>query len=411
MPDSDDQFFEGIDLLDPTKIVPEELVPVRRVGKLTLDRNPTNFFAETEQVAFCAGNFVPGIQPTDDPLLQARLFSYLDTQLTRLGGPNFQQIPINRPRAAVNDNERDGFMQQAIHEGRASYAPNSVGGGCPFADPDGAFVVPPEAVSGTKIRERAQSFDDHFSQATLFWNSMALPERDHIVGAFSFELGKCESDEVVERVLGNLAQVDGELCERVAANVGKRAPRGRPATDAGSSPALSMMLSEPGPVAGRVVGVLVGAVVDLGAITRLRRSLTAASAVLQVVAPHGGPLDTAGGPNGRNGARATLLADKAYFHAQAVELDAVVIAPGCVPDPALAVQAQEAYRHHKPIAAWGDGVHVLDAFGIPASAPGVVTGASMNDDFTGALVEAMGWHRFWERGPSVELVGAGAAVS
>ena len=151
MPDTKDQTFEGIDLLDPTKIVPEELCPVRIVGTMTLDRNPANYFAETEQVAFHPGHLVPGIDIVDDPLLHARLFSYLDTQLTRLGGPNFSQIPINRPVAPVNDNNRDGFMQQAVHEGIAPYTPNSLGGGCPFAR-IGDGTLHPRAPSGRRAR-------------------------------------------------------------------------------------------------------------------------------------------------------------------------------------------------------------------------------------------------------------------
>ncbi len=235
LPDSDDQFFEGIDLLDPTKIVPEELAPVRLVGKLTLNRNPSNFFAETEQVAYHPGHLVRGIDLTDDPLLHGRLFSYLDTQLTRLGGPNFSQLPINRPHAAVNDNHRDGFGQQAIHEGRAPYVPNSIGGGCPFAaivagEPapgtDGAYVHVPRAVDGPKVRERPASFDDHYSQATLFWNSLSDVERDHVVGGFSFELSKVAEPDIVERMVANLANVDADLCGRVAGNLGLRVPKG-----------------------------------------------------------------------------------------------------------------------------------------------------------------------------------------
>ena len=150
MPDSEDQYFEGIDLLDATKIVPEELVPVQPIGRMTLNRNPTNFFAEVEQVAFHVGHLVRGIEVVDDPLMQARLFSYLDTQLTRLGGPNFSQIPINRPHAPVNDNFRDGFMQQAVHHGRTPYLPNAVGGGCPFlaGAEDGGYIHVPRMVAG-----------------------------------------------------------------------------------------------------------------------------------------------------------------------------------------------------------------------------------------------------------------------
>ncbi len=261
-PDNDDQSFEGIDLLDPTKLVPEELAPVRIIGRLTLDRNPTNFFAETEQIAFCTAHVPRGIDFTDDPLLQARNFSYLDTQLTRLGGPNFDQLPINRPRSPVNSNQRDGFGQHAIHEGVAPYFPNSLGGGCPFHAGAAGMVHVPRPVEGTVVRERAQSFDDHFTQATMFWNSMTPPERDHIVGAFSFELGKCVHPEVRERMVGNLANVAAELCERVAANLGLDVPSGAPAADAGSSPALSQVPAEPGPILGRVVGVLAADGVD-----------------------------------------------------------------------------------------------------------------------------------------------------
>ena len=174
-PDTEDQMFEGIDLLDPTKLVPEELAPVRLVGRMTLDRNPDNFFAETEQVAFCTAHVPRGIDFTDDPLLAARNFSYLDTQLTRLGGPNFNQLPINRPRAAVNTGQRDGFGQHAIHEGVTAYTPNSLGGGCPFYAGETGAVAVPRPVTGRIVRERAASFDDHYSQATLFWNSMLSP--------------------------------------------------------------------------------------------------------------------------------------------------------------------------------------------------------------------------------------------
>ena len=205
MPDSDDQYFEGIDLLDATKLVPEELVPVQPIGPMTLNRSPTNFFAEVEQVAFHVGHLVRGIEVVDDPLMHARLFSYLDTQLTRLGGPNFNQIPINRPDAPVNDNFRDGFSQQAVHHGRTPYLPNAVGGGCPFlaAVEDGGYIHVPREVQGAKVRERGP--DDPYAQATLFWNSMTEVEQDHIVDAYTFELGKVEVPAVVERMVRRLA--------------------------------------------------------------------------------------------------------------------------------------------------------------------------------------------------------------
>src|SRR4051812_4747456 len=203
-PDTPEETFEGIDLLDATKLVPEELAPVQPIGLLTLNGNPTNFFAETEQVAFHTGHLVPGIDATDDPLLQARNFSYLDTQLTRLGGPNFNQIPINRPHAPVNDMLRDGFHQHAVHGGVAPYKPNSLDGGCPFfagAD-DAAFVDSPVRVAeATKVRENPASYDDHYSQVRQFWLSMTPVEKEHIVRSYTFELGKCYEQAIKERQL------------------------------------------------------------------------------------------------------------------------------------------------------------------------------------------------------------------
>src|SRR5688572_8828931 len=222
MPDTPDQTFEGIDLLDATKIVPEELCPVRTLGVLTLDRNPTNFFAETEQVAFHPGHVVPGIGFTNDPLLQGRLFSYTDTQLLRLGGPNFHEIPINRPIAPVHNNQRDGHMRQTINKSRAAYEPNTLGGGCPFQAGAhmGGFVSHMEKLSGPKVRERSEKFFDHFSQARLFYQSQTDIERDHIVSAFRFELGKVEVPEIRERMVTILNQVDPQLAERVASGLG-----------------------------------------------------------------------------------------------------------------------------------------------------------------------------------------------
>jgi catalase len=187
-----DEHTFAFDLLDPTKVVPEELVPVERVGRLVLDRNPDNFFVETEQVAFHPGHLVPGIEFTDDPLLQGRLFSYTDTQLSRLGGPNFHEIPINRPVAEMHNNQRDGHMRQSINVGRVVYHPNTLGGGCPMqaGGAAGGFVSHPEAIDGQKVRERGEKFFDHFSQATLFWNSQSDPEKQHIVQALRFGQGR-----------------------------------------------------------------------------------------------------------------------------------------------------------------------------------------------------------------------------
>ncbi|HEU4405087.1 MAG TPA: catalase [Polyangiaceae bacterium] len=210
------------DLLDPTKLVPEELVPVRRVGKMVLNRNPDNFFAETEQVAYCVSNVVPGIDVTDDPLMQARLFSYLDTQLTRLGGPNHVEIPINRPIAPVHNHQQDGFHRQRINASRANYFPNSLGGGCPMAAlGQGGYVHAPARTEGAKTRARSESFLDHFSQAAMFLHSMTPPERQHLVDACRFELGKVERKEIRERVIKNVfARIDPVFAGEVARAVG-----------------------------------------------------------------------------------------------------------------------------------------------------------------------------------------------
>ncbi len=284
MPDSVDQSFEAIDLLDATKVVPEELVPVQPIGRMTLNRNPANFFAEVEQVAYHTGHLVRGIEVVDDPLMQARLFSYLDTQLTRLGGPNFAQIPINRPVAPVNDNLRDGFMQQAVHQGRTPYLPNAVGGGCPFlAGPeDGGYVHVPRMVQGRKVRERGR--DDEYDQATLFWNSMSQVEQDHIVDAYTFELAKVEVPAVVERMVVRLALVDAELARRVCIGLGLPAPSGANESGDGddppdatgglsSAPSLAMITDNAYPCDGRVVHILANDGADLSGIRTVRDEL------------------------------------------------------------------------------------------------------------------------------------------
>ncbi|WP_037772920.1 catalase, partial [Streptomyces pristinaespiralis] len=278
-PDTPEQTFEGIDLLDPTNIVPEELAPVQPIGLLTLNTNPSNFFAETEQVAFHPGHLVPGIDITDDPLLSGRLFSYLDTQISRLGGPNFAQIPVNRTHAPVNDMLRDGMHQTAVHRGVAPYRPNSLDGGCPFqAGADlGAYVeVPVTVPAAKKVREAPDSFADHFSQPRRFWLSMSPVEREHIIAAYSFELGKCYEQAVKERGLRVLANIDPELCAGVAAALGLPAPEPtEPLASVEPSPALSQV-GQTWPLDGRVIGIVADAGCDLDGVRTVRRSVLAA---------------------------------------------------------------------------------------------------------------------------------------
>ncbi|MCW2539373.1 MAG: catalase [Frankiales bacterium] len=400
MPDDGSDAFEGIDLLDPTKIVAEELVPVQLVGKLTLNRNPTNYFAETEQVAFHTGHLVPGIEVTNDPLMQARLFSYLDTQLTRLGGPNFSQLPINRPHAPVNDMLRDGMHQTAIHTGQAPYRPNSIDDGLPLvaAENEGGYVQVARKIEGSPVRANPASFGDHFSQPTLFYRSMSAVEQAHIVEAFTFELGKVYEQAIKERALAVLANVDTELCERVAAGLGLPAPTGVPAMDVQPSGALSQITGVPGPVAGRKIGVVADAASDLAGIATLTTAAAKLGVTVLVIAPVGGVLAKG---------RTKVTVDRTLLTARSIEFDAVVVAGGTSPtnDLKLVLLLQEAYRHCKALAAWGDGVGILQAAGIDAGAPGVSVGKSVSTAFTTELMSALALHRAWERS---ELVMASA---
>jgi catalase len=394
-PDDEDQMFEGVDLLDATKIVPEELAPVRAIGRLTLNRNPTNFFAETEQVAFHVGHLVRGIEGTDDPLFQARLFSYLDTQLTRLGGPNFSQIPINRPTSTVNDNHRDGFMQMAVPAGRTPYLPNAVGGGCPFLaqDADGGYVHVPRPVAGPKTRERAPTDDN--VQAAMFFRSLSPVEQDHLVNAYRFELSKVDVPEVVDRMLVRLAQIDTTLCARVAEGLGLPPPdQQQPVADVSPSPALAMLTGEMYPVDGRVVQILANDGCDLGGIRVLQDALLAAGVTAHVVAPHKGAI--AGAGRRRND---ELTVDRSFLTARAAEADAVVVAGGSALSevPAVVAFVQEAFRHYKTIGAWGDGVLLLEAAGIEAQEPGVEISERATKSLARALIQAMGVHRHWDR--------------
>ncbi|MFJ5812063.1 catalase [Streptomyces sp. NPDC093093] len=413
-PDTPEQTFAGIDLLDPTKIVPEELAPVQPIGLLTLNANPSNYFAETEQVAFHVGHLVPGIDVTDDPLLQGRLFSYLDTQLTRLGGPNFGQLPINRTHAPVNDMLRDGMHQTAVHRGVAPYRPNSLDGGCPFlAGADtGAFIeVPAQVAESRKVREAPASFDDHYSQPRLFWLSMSPPEREHIIAAYTFELGKCYEQAIKERALGVLANIDPQLCEQVAAGLGLPAPAADSSlTDPEPSPALSQ-LGRTWPTDGRIVGIVTDAAGDLDGVRTVRQAVRDAGMVPLLIAPAGGMIDSDGGD--------PLTIQRTFATARSIEFDALLIAgtPGrgadaygardakvvdtepTPTDPRLPLLLNEAFRHGKAIGAWAGGEAVLSAANIPSDAAGVVQGDS-GSAVLEQVVRLMGSHRVWERFPT-----------
>jgi catalase len=413
-PDNPTQTFQGIDLLDPTKLVPEELAPVQPLGIMTLNANPTNYFAETEQVAFHVGHLVPGIDVTDDALMQARLFSYLDTQITRLGGPNFGQLPINRPHAPVNDMLRDGMHQTAVHGGVAPYRPNSLDGGCPFvAGADvGAFVEISRPVSGAKLRGQPRSFDDHTSQPRLFWLSLTDVEQAHVVEALTFELGKCYETAIRERELQVLANVDPRLCAAVATGLGLPTPA--PTLKlARTSP--STALSQVGakwPVTGRVVGILADELSDLQAVGVLRDAISDAGMLALVVAPHGGQL----------GSRASAVAiQRTLLTSRSTEFDAIIVAaaatasqspsaraakkPPTAPgglkvDPRVPLMLSEAFRHSKALGGFVGSEDVFAAAGIDTTAPGVIISASPAQLAT-RIAGLLATHRVWERFPAL----------
>ncbi|MDQ0994371.1 catalase [Streptomyces sp. V3I7] len=408
----EDEFAFAFDLLDPTKIIPEEQVPVRPIGRMVLDRNPENFFAETEQVAFHTANIVPGVDFTNDPLLQARNFSYLDTQLIRLGGPNFSEIPVNRPVADVRNNQRDGYHQSTIHRG-TNYFPNSLGGGCPApagADSE-AFTHYAERVDGAKIRRRSESFKDYYSQPALFWNSMSDWEKQHIVAAFRFELGKVETPEVRARTIEQLAHVDGQLAREVAEGIGVPAPPdGTQTASKQSSPALSLQsLTGDGSIRTRKIAVPVADGADARQVASIREALEPEGAIVEVLAATDGTVASADGE--------PLEVDRALPTVASVLYDAVVL-PGntadtspLTVDPDALRFVRDAYRHGKPVAALGNGVDVLAALepeGIHLSMEphrtvtdqGVITDVApgpASAEFARALAAAVAAHRHWGR--------------
>ena len=390
-PDTEDQMFEGIDLLDPTKIVPEELAPVQIIGTMTLNKNPRNYFEETEQVAFHPGHLVPGIDVTADPLLQGRLFSYLDTQISRLGGPNFAQLPINRPQAPVNDNLRDGMHQVGSHTGVAPYKPNSLDGGNPAEATvdEGALIDVPVAVSGTITREQPASFDDHFSQARLFYISLSDVEQAHLADAVSFELGKCYEEAVKVRYLDVLAHVDQDLAETVADNLGLPHPAAQEVADVQPSPALSQV-GKTWPIDGRQVGILISTDLDEAsaqAVGALVDDLFAAGTTPLLVAEKGGTVALGG---------KDVSISRTYLTASSIEFDAaVVVNPPAKTDVNTILGELE--RHKKAIVVVGEaGKQALDDARVPADQPGIVA-VDAADAAAAPVKELLASHRVWER--------------
>jgi catalase len=409
----------SFDVLDATKIVPEELVPLTPVGRLVLNRNPDNFFAETEQVAFCAAHVVPGIDFTNDPLLAGRIHSYVDTQITRLGGPNFHELPINAPIAPVHNNQRDGMHRQAIHRGRVAYEPNSLGGGCPFqaGAAAGFMTFPQRIVDQDKVRGKPEKFADHYTQATLFFESQTPAEQAHIAAAFRFELSKCTVPAVRERVVASLVNASPALAQQVADGLGiplppalPRALPQPPKPEVTRSPALSLMARPgDGSVRTRKVALLVADGAEGGQIAAIQAALLAEGAVGRLVGPRIGPFRTAEGE--------TMEADASLENEPGFLFDALVL-----PDGAQAVQIlskdfhteqfiKDQYQHGKTILALGASASLLadakvsDRLPSGEADPGVLQGGAENFEATlGAFIGALALHRH----PAREL---GAAVA
>jgi catalase len=407
-----DQF--SFDILDATKLIPEELVPVRPVGRMVLNRNPDNFFAETEQVAFCVAHVVPGIDFSNDPLLAGRIHSYVDTQISRLGGPNFHELPINAPIAQVHNNQRDGMHRQAIPRGRVSYEPNSLGGGCPFqAGAQQGFVSfaarQDAQAEQAKVRGKPEKFADHYTQATLFYNSQTPVEQAHIAAAFRFELSKVTVPAIRERMVASLRNVSDDLAREVAGGLGMSPlpaalPRAleRPAKpEVTASPALSLMARPgDGSVQARKVAVLVAPGVDAKEVARVRDALCAMGAVPKLVGPRIGPISGAG----------SLEADCSLENEPGFLFDAIVLPGAQAAVDALASNAhtldfiKDQHRHCKTLLALGASSALLQAAAasqtLPSGKadPGVLLApAGAADADMKRFIEALARHRHFER--------------
>ncbi|WP_254509231.1 catalase [Anatilimnocola floriformis] len=421
IPEADEHKFD-FDLLDPTKIVPEELVPVTPIGKLVLDRNPYNFFAEVEQVAFHTGHVVSGIDFTNDPLLQGRLFSYTDTQLIRLGGPNFHEIPINRPISPLHNNQRDGFMRQMINRGVTSYDPNTLAAGNPRQAKiaEGGFASYQERIGAAKIRARSPSFNDHFSQAAMFFHSQTTVEQRHMINALRFELGKCAHQSVRERVLYLLSQIDDGLAAAVAEGLGIKVPKrlddhlnqnyganadpksvqpkkftGKPI----DSPALSIhRMVKPGMQTAKIA-ILLADGFDEAGVKAISQAVSAAGGLAKIIAPHGG---TVAGDKGTE-----MAVDFSLPTVCSVLFDAVYVAGGekCVrtieSNPRVQEFIEEAHKHCKAIAA-DDAAHEFlkstrVRLSIEAGDPAVIVEAGSPKQVANAFIDAISKYRNWKR--------------
>ncbi|PJG65146.1 MULTISPECIES: catalase HPII [Acinetobacter] len=398
--EEEDEMNFDFDLLDPTKIIPEELVPVTPIGRFVLNRNVDNFFAETEQVAFCPGHVVPGIDFTNDPLLQARLFSYTDTQLSRLGGPNFHQIPINKPVCPFHNNQRDGIHQHTIHKGQASYQPNSIDGNWPVETPpaasNGGFESYPEKISGHKLRQRSETFSDYFSQPRLYYKSLAPHEQKHVVDAYTFELSKVQRKYIRERQVQQiLANIDLDLARQVGANLGIEVPDltldyKKIAIE--KSAKLSLLAFPPEDIQGRKVAVLIHNLVKSDTLEAIKNWAIKEGVVVHLLAPSLAPV--------KDHKDSIIVADGMQMAEPSIAYDAVIVPDGdnlnaVMQDGVARHYVLEAYKHLKPIAFLGNKSDLLEPLGLVAD-----EGTLIEDEFQHIaekfkkLIKA---HRVWSR--------------
>lgn len=382
----EEEFKFDFDILDPTKLWPEEEVPVKLVGRMTLNKNVDNFFAETEQVAFHPGHVVPGIDFSNDPLLQGRLFSYTDTQLSRLGGPNFHQIPINKPVCPFHNNQRDGMHQMTIHHGQTSYHKNGLNHNQPEPVPvdQGGYEHYQEKVDGRKVRARSESFLNFYSQAKLFYNSLAPYEQEHVKAAFSFELGKCKSDMVKNNAIELLNRIDRQIAEEVAEKIGAELPsENQEVKSDKKSPALSMEHTVRKPDT-KTIAILLNGNADAEELTTLVKNLAQAkvnySIIDQKVHPLGGGLKVM----------------DTYDTADASLFDgAILISKGDSTLPPTALEFIEmTYKHLKPLALSVDDANLLNNSRVKLDQPGVY---DFSPNSIPSLIDGIAQGRFWDR--------------
>ncbi|KAK9721893.1 hypothetical protein K7432_003076 [Basidiobolus ranarum] len=406
----EDEFKYDFDLLDATKLIPESLVPVTKIGKMTLNRNVDNYFAETEQVSFHLGHVVPGIDFTNDPLLQGRLFSYLDTQLNRHGSANYHQIPINRPINAVHNNQRDGFMQTTINRGKVAYYPNSLQGNAPrvVSPQDGGYHSYRERVDGPKERGTAPSFLDYYSQTQLFYNSLTKAEQQQLVDAARFELGKTKSQSIRNKMIELINNVDHDLARRIAIAIGVEPPTTVTNPNKGkTTTGLSIEEYPKTDIKTRTVAILVADGVDNSQVESIYQSLKAKGAYPDIVAPYIGRVQNL-----------DMMSNNTYVTTSSVLYDAIYVPGGRKSVDILLSQnsayqydepidfIREAYRHGKPIAASGEGIELIKRAGIPFNNQGpgvnefkgVITSENSNaNNLNEPFAKAILTGRFWER--------------